>query len=88
MSELVSAFAVHKQLGSYVGGVHLEMTGDNVTECLVVRHPSMKPIWGALYKSAVDPRLNYDQAMEIAFLIANKCRVTTDDAIGYLQRVV
>ncbi|HMP80410.1 MAG TPA: 3-deoxy-7-phosphoheptulonate synthase class II, partial [Pirellulaceae bacterium] len=72
VSELVSAFAVHKQLGSYVGGVHLEMTGDNVTECLGGSAPIDEPDLGRAYKSAVDPRLNYDQAMEIAFLIAEQ----------------
>lgn len=72
VSELVAAFSIHRQLGSSLGGVHLEMTGDNVTECLGGSAPVDEPDLPRAYKSAVDPRLNYDQAMEIAFLIAEQ----------------
>jgi 3-deoxy-7-phosphoheptulonate synthase len=71
-NEMVSAFEIHTEGGSFLGGAHLEVTGDNVTECLGgtvrVEEIDLK----RAYKSAVDPRLNYDQAMELAFLISEK----------------
>ena len=69
--ELELAFRIHKKNGSRLGGVHLELTGDNVTECIGGVGKIAEPDLARAYKSAVDPRLNYDQAMEIAFLIAD-----------------
>lgn len=73
--ELVSAFEIHSQLASRLGGVHLELTGDNVTECMGGSRQVAELDLTRAYKSAVDPRLNYDQAMELAFLIAERMRV-------------
>ena len=70
VSELESAFRVHKSLGSYLGGVHLELTGENVTECTGGARGLTDGDLARAYKSTVDPRLNYDQAMEIAMRIA------------------
>ena len=70
VSELESAFRVHKGLGSYLGGVHLELTGENVTECTGGARGLTDGDLARAYKSTVDPRLNYEQAMEIAMRIA------------------
>ncbi len=73
-SELEQAFKIHRQAGSILGGVHLELTGDNVTECIGGAGKLSEPDLERAYKSQVDPRLNYDQAMELAFRIAEQLR--------------
>ncbi len=70
IDELRLAFAIHRQSRSILGGVHLELTGDNVTECIGGTTSITELDLSRNYKSPLDPRLNYDQAMEIAFLIA------------------
>ncbi len=70
VSELESAFAIHKANGSYLGGVHLELTGENVTECTGGARGLTDRDLARAYKSTVDPRLNYEQAMEVAMRIA------------------
>ncbi len=72
MKEMELAFEVHRDNGSRLGGVHLELTGENVTECTGgARDLSEKDLERA-YKSTVDPRLNYEQALELAMLIVRK----------------
>jgi 3-deoxy-7-phosphoheptulonate synthase len=70
VSELEAAFRIHKSLGSYLGGVHLELTGENVTECTGGARGLTDADLARAYKSTVDPRLNYEQAMEVAMRIA------------------
>ena len=70
MSELESAFRVHEEMGSYLGGVHLELTGENVTECTGGARGLSDADLVRAYKSPVDPRLNYEQAMEVAMRVA------------------
>ena len=70
VAELESAFRVHKEMGSYLGGVHLELTGENVTECTGGARGLNDADLVRAYKSSVDPRLNYEQAMEVAMRIA------------------
>ncbi len=70
VSELESAFKVHESMGSYLGGVHLELTGENVTECTGGARGLTDRDLARAYKSTVDPRLNYEQAMEVAMRIA------------------
>ena len=74
VSELLSAFEIHRRNDSHLGGVHLELTGDDVTECVGGPRGLMESDLDRAYRSAVDPRLNYDQAMEIAFLIAEQMK--------------
>ncbi|MEL7187706.1 MAG: 3-deoxy-7-phosphoheptulonate synthase, partial [Pseudomonadota bacterium] len=70
VAELESAFKVHESMGSYLGGVHLELTGENVTECTGGARGLTDADLARAYKSTVDPRLNYEQAMEVAMRIA------------------
>jgi 3-deoxy-7-phosphoheptulonate synthase len=70
VAELESAFRVHGEEGSYLGGVHLELTGENVTECTGGARGLTDGDLARAYKSTVDPRLNYEQAMEIALRLA------------------
>ncbi|MFM7065323.1 MAG: 3-deoxy-7-phosphoheptulonate synthase, partial [Gammaproteobacteria bacterium] len=70
LSELEQAFQVHEDCGSRLGGVHLELTGDKVTECTGgARNLSAEDLSRA-YRSTVDPRLNAEQALEVALLVA------------------
>jgi len=70
VSELESAFRVHEAMDSHLGGVHLELTGENVTECTGGARGLTDGDLTRAYKSTVDPRLNYEQAMEVAMRIA------------------
>ena len=70
LSELEAAFRIHEAHGSHLGGVHLELTGDNVTECTGGARGLQDSDLTRAYKSQVDPRLNYEQAMEVAMRIA------------------
>lgn len=78
-SELEQAFRIHRDAGSILGGVHLELTGDNVTECIGGAGKLAEPDLERAYKSQVDPRLNYDQAMELAFMIADNMKSNKRD---------
>lgn len=69
-SELVQAFGIHAECGSRLGGVHLELTGEDVTECTGGARNLTDQDLERAYKSQVDPRLNYEQALEIAMKIA------------------
>jgi 3-deoxy-7-phosphoheptulonate synthase len=70
VAELEAAFRVHQAMGSYLGGVHLELTGETVTECTGGARGLTANDLARAYKSTVDPRLNYEQAMEVAMRIA------------------
>ena len=72
LAELHSAVRIHRESGSVLGGVHLELTGDNVTECIGGARGLTESDLMRAYKSTVDPRLNYEQAMEIALWFAGK----------------
>jgi 3-deoxy-7-phosphoheptulonate synthase len=70
--ELERSFDIHAGLGSRLGGVHLELTGENVTECLGGARELTEVDLERAYRSTVDPRLNYEQSLEIAMLIVRK----------------
>lgn len=72
VAELQAAFRIHDEAGSYLGGVHLELTGENVTECIGGARGLKESDLARAYKSQVDPRLNYEQAMEVAMRIAGQ----------------
>jgi 3-deoxy-7-phosphoheptulonate synthase len=71
-SEIITAFRIHKEVGSRLSGIHLELTGEDVTECIGGPGNLTESDLARDYRSMVDPRLNYEQAMEIAFLIAEQ----------------
>ena len=75
LSELNLAFEIHEQMGSLLGGVHFELTGENVTECVGGARGLAEEDLGRAYFSDVDPRLNYEQALEMALLIARRMAV-------------
>ena len=72
LSELEQAFEIHASMGSILGGVHFELTGEDVTECLGGARDLTGEDLKRNYASEVDPRLNYEQALEMAMLIARK----------------
>jgi 3-deoxy-7-phosphoheptulonate synthase len=72
LGELERAFDIHKRLGSRLGGVHFELTGENVTECIGGARKLTEEDLQRDYRSDVDPRLNYEQALEMAFVIASR----------------
>lgn len=71
LKEMKEFFQVHKAEGTYAGGVHLEMTGKNVTECLGGSFEITSDNLKSRYHTHCDPRLNADQSLELAFLIAD-----------------
>ncbi len=72
LSELNQAFEIHHRLGSWLGGVHFELTGENVTECIGGARGLTEADLSRAYHSDVDPRLNYEQSLEMALLIARQ----------------
>ena len=73
-SEVEQAFDIHRAMGRQLGGVHIELTGEDVTECIGgARGPTEGELERA-YESEVDPRLNGEQSLELAFLIARKMK--------------
>ncbi|MDP2563775.1 class II 3-deoxy-7-phosphoheptulonate synthase [Pseudoalteromonas marina] len=71
MREISQFFSVHKAEGSYAGGVHLEMTGQHVTECTGGAYGLSDDDLAQRYKTQCDPRLNADQVLELGFLVAD-----------------
>ena len=70
LEEVKTFFDVHSAEGSHAGGVHFEMTGQNVTECVGGADPISEENLGDRYHTHCDPRLNANQALELAFLVA------------------
>lgn len=70
LAEIEANFDVHESLGSHLGGVHFELTGDDVTEC--VGAGTEESDLDQRYASLCDPRLNYRQSMEMAFRVAHR----------------
>jgi len=70
LAEVRQFFDVHRAEGSYPGGIHIEMTGQNVTECIGGSRPITEAGLSDRYHTQCDPRLNADQSLEMAFMIA------------------
>ncbi|MGQ0586166.1 MAG: class II 3-deoxy-7-phosphoheptulonate synthase [Gammaproteobacteria bacterium] len=72
LAELEQAFAIHEKCGTHLGGVHLELTGEDVTECLGGARDLSEEDLQRAYRSNVDPRLNYEQSLELAMKITSR----------------
>ena len=72
LRELDRAFEIHQRLGTILGGVHFELTGENVTECIGGARGLTEADLARAYHSDVDPRLNYEQSLEMALLVARR----------------
>ena len=73
-SEVEQAFDIHRAMGRQLGGVHIELTGEDVTECIGGARGPAEGELARAYESEVDPRLNGEQSLELAFLIARKMK--------------
>ena len=74
VSEVKNVFGVHQSEGSYAGGLHIEMTGQNVTECTGGAQKISDRDLSNRYRTHCDPRLNASQALELAFLISEEIK--------------
>ncbi len=74
MDEVKGFFEVHKKLGTHPGGIHIELTGDDVTECVGGGEKISHEDLATRYETACDPRLNHTQSLELAFLVAEMLR--------------
>ncbi len=70
VAEVMGFFEVHQGLGTVPGGIHVELTGNDVTECIGGSEKIVDADLGTRYESVCDPRLNHQQALELAFLVA------------------
>ena len=70
--EVNGFFDVHEELGTWPGGVHIELTGDDVTECLGGVDKLAESDLTNRYETACDPRLNRNQSLELAFISAER----------------
>ncbi|MEM1277818.1 MAG: 3-deoxy-7-phosphoheptulonate synthase class II [Pseudomonadota bacterium] len=80
LSEVREFFEVHAAEGTYGGGVHFEMTGQDVTECTGGMHEVTDENLSDRYRTACDPRLNASQALELAFLLADELEKTVPES--------
>lgn len=70
LAELEASFRIHREMGTWLGGVHFELTGEDVTECTGGARGLTDSDLARAYKSQVDPRLNYEQSLELAMRIS------------------
>ncbi|MGI9319259.1 MAG: class II 3-deoxy-7-phosphoheptulonate synthase [bacterium] len=88
LSEVERFFSVHKAEGTHPGGIHVEMTGNNVTECTGGAHAISDEDLSDRYHTHCDPRLNADQAVELAFKVAELLKNDRDEAKDKLRVAV
>lgn len=86
VSELEQAIDIHESLGSHLGGVHFELTGENVTECVGGARRLQEADLQRAYRSQVDPRLNYEQALELSIHLAQRLAPDKAPAVGSLLK--
>jgi 3-deoxy-7-phosphoheptulonate synthase len=82
LAEVRGFFAVHRAEGTHAGGLHFEMTGQDVTECIGGAQAISEAALGDRYHTHCDPRLNASQALELAFLIAEQLKAERDNDAG------
>jgi 3-deoxy-7-phosphoheptulonate synthase len=74
LDELAGFFEVHRALGTHPGGIHVEFTGDDVTECIGGGHEIVEDDLQLRYETECDPRLNRRQSLDLAFMVAELYR--------------
>ena len=87
VKEVKRVFGVHKAEGSYAGGLHIEMTGQNVTECTGGAQRISEKDLSNRYHTHCDPRLNANQALELAFLISDEIKKNSQYSKNIIQAV-
>jgi 3-deoxy-7-phosphoheptulonate synthase len=87
VKEVKRVFSVHKAEGSYAGGLHIEMTGKNVTECTGGAQKISEKDLSHRYHTHCDPRLNASQALELAFLISDEIKKNSQYSKNIIQAV-
>ena len=85
LQEVKNVFAVHQAEGSYAGGLHVEMTGQDVTECTGGARKISDADLSSRYHTHCDPRLNSDQALELAFLISDEIKKNSSYSKNAIQ---
>ena len=85
VKEVKNVFEVHQSEGSYAGGLHIEMTGQNVTECTGGAKNISDHDLSSRYHTHCDPRLNADQALELAFLISDEIKKNSNYAKNIIK---
>ena len=85
VNEVKNVFEVHQSEGSYAGGLHIEMTGQNVTECTGGAKNISDQDLSSRYHTHCDPRLNEDQALELAFLISDEIKKNSNYAKNIIK---
>ena len=74
LKEVKNVFSCHQSEGSYAGGLHIELTGQDVTECIGGAQKISEKDLSSRYHTHCDPRLNANQALELAFLISDEIK--------------
>jgi 3-deoxy-7-phosphoheptulonate synthase len=74
LKEVKNVFTTHQSEGSYAGGLHVELTGQDVTECTGGAQQISEEDLSNRYRTHCDPRLNANQALELAFLISDEIK--------------
>ncbi len=87
LKEVKNVFSVHQSEGSYAGGLHIEMTGQNVTECTGGTQKISDKDLSSRYRTHCDPRLNANQALELAFLISDEIKKNSNNARSGIRAV-
>jgi 3-deoxy-7-phosphoheptulonate synthase len=82
LHEVRSFFDIHAAAGTWGGGVHVEMTGQNVTECTGGAHRLSETDLTERYETFCDPRLNAEQSLELAFLVAEELKTRRVPAVS------
>ena len=85
LSEVKKFIDIHESEGTYAGGVHIEMTGQNVTECCGGSFEVLEEDLSSRYHTHCDPRLNSDQALELAFLISDEIKKNSSYSKNAIQ---
>ena len=87
LAEVEQAFEIHRNEGTVLAGAHIELTGEDVTECTGGAHAITDEGLNARYHTLCDPRLNAEQAIELAFLMADLIKVERAAKAKPLPRV-